>query len=62
MGKLWKIVGIIALVLVVIGVILGAVGYLTGASMDRILELVFGGRETLELILRILKQELSAIF
>lgn len=62
MRKLWKIIGAIALVLVVIGAVLAAVGCLTGASTERMIELVFGGREALDLILQVLKEELAAIF
>ncbi|MGN1002119.1 MAG: hypothetical protein ACI4PC_05060 [Oscillospiraceae bacterium] len=62
MSKIWKVVGLIALVLVVIGAVLAAVGFLTGASTDRMIELIFGGRETFELILQVLKDELASIF
>lgn len=62
MSKAWKIAGTAVLVLVVIGAILAAVGCLTGASTDRIIEMVFGGREALDLIIQVLKEELAAIF
>ncbi len=37
MGKVWKIVFIIALVLVVGGALLAGTGFITGASVDRVL-------------------------
>lgn len=42
MNKLWKYVLIVALVLAVGGALLGGVGLLTGASLDRILTAVRG--------------------
>ena len=37
MGKAWKIVLIVALVLVVAGVLLAGTGLITGASVERVL-------------------------
>ena len=37
MGKIWKYVLILMLVLVVAGVLLGGTGLITGASLDRVL-------------------------
>lgn len=61
MSKIWKIVSTAALVLIVIGAVLACVGLVTGASTDRMIELIFGGREALELILQVLKDELGSI-
>ena len=43
MLKVWKIVLIIVIVLVVIGLLIGGTGLITGASPDRIVRLAFGG-------------------
>ena len=50
MSKIWKVVGIIILVLVVAGLVAGGIGILTGASLDRMVENVFGGWEAVEMI------------
>lgn len=50
MSKIWKVVGIIILVLVVAGLVAGGIGLLTGASLDRMVENVFGGWEAVEMI------------
>ena len=60
MSKAWRIVGIIVLVLAVAGIVSGGIGLLTGASLDRMVENVFGGWETLELILDVLMEEVGA--
>ncbi len=60
MSKAWRVIGIIVLVLVVAGIVAGAIGLLTGASLDRMVENVFGGWESLELIIDVLLQEFGA--
>lgn len=45
MAKAWKIVISIALTLLALGVVVGAVGFVTGASPDRMVETLFGGVE-----------------
>ena len=62
MSKVWKIVLAAAAVLFATGVVLGLAGWFTGASTTRMIEVVFGSREALDLILQVLKQELSAVF
>lgn len=62
MRKIWRVILVIALVLAVLGAAAAAVGYFTGASTDRMIEIVFGGRDTLKLMLRLLKEQLSSIF
>ena len=62
MARAWKIILTVVLVLVILGVVLGAIGYFTGGSVDRMIEVVFGGREALDLMLSVLKQQLSEIF
>ena len=62
MRKIWRVILVIALVLGVLGAAAAAVGYFTGASTERMIEIVFGGRDTLKLMLRLLKEQLSSIF
>ena len=61
MSKAWRVVGIIVLVLAVAGVVAGGIGMLTGASMDRMVENIFGGWEALETVLDLLMRELGAL-
>lgn len=61
MSKAWRVVGIIILVLVVAGVVAGGIGLLTGSSLDRMVENVFGGWDSLKLILDVMGQELAVI-
>lgn len=51
MSKVWKAVGIIMLVLVVAGVVSGGIGLLTGASLDRMVENIFGGWDTINMVI-----------
>ena len=51
MSKVWKIVGIIMLVLVVAGIVAGGIGLLTGASLDRMVENVFGGWDAVNMVI-----------
>lgn len=62
MARAWKIVLTLVIALVVLGIVLMAIGYFTGGSVERMIEVVFGGRESLELMLDILKRELGEIF
>ena len=55
MNKVWKIVGIIILVLVVAGIVAGGIGLLTGASLDRMVENVFGGWEVVDMVIESLR-------
>ncbi len=61
MSKAWRIVGIIVLVLIVAGIVAGGIGMLTGASLDRAVENIFGGWETLEAMLDVLMQEFGRL-
>ena len=47
MSRLWRTVLIIALVLAAIGVVLLGAARVTGASIPRIVEMIFGGRDGL---------------
>ncbi|MBO5975712.1 MAG: hypothetical protein J6P94_00860 [Oscillospiraceae bacterium] len=51
MKKVWKIVGIIMLVLVVAGIVSGGIGLLTGASLNRMVENVFGGWDVVNMVI-----------
>lgn len=51
MSKVWKAVGIIMLVLVVAGVVSGGIGLLTGASLDRMVENIFGGWDVVNMVI-----------
>ena len=62
MARAWKIILIVVMALAILGVVLGAIGYFTGGSVDRVIEIVFGGRETLDLMLSVLRQQLAEIF
>lgn len=45
MAKVWKIVISIAAALLALGIVVGAVGFVTGASTERMVETLFGGVE-----------------
>ncbi|MCC8047964.1 MAG: hypothetical protein LIO52_02550 [Oscillospiraceae bacterium] len=62
MRRTWSIILIIAAVLAVGGAICIGVGFMTGASTERMIESVFGGREEMELMFQLLSQELGEIF
>lgn len=51
MKKVWKIVGIIMLVLVVAGIVSAGIGLLTGASLNRMVENVFGGWDVVNMVI-----------
>ena len=48
MGKAWRIVLTVVIALLVIGIVMVGAAWITGASPERIVELVFGGQEGLE--------------
>ena len=43
MAKAWRIVGWIVVILLAAGIVLGGAGWLTGASLPRMIDMVFGG-------------------
>ena len=61
MSKAWRVVMILILVLFVAGIVCGGIGLLTGASLDRMVENVFGGWEALEAMLDVLLGELNEV-
>lgn len=62
MKKIWKIILIIVLLLVALGVVSAVIGLLTGASVERMIEVFFGSRETFDLVIQLLREELSQMF
>lgn len=61
MSRAWRIIGTVILLLVIAGVVSGGIGLLTGASLDRMVENVFGGREGLEAVLNVFFGALDGI-
>ena len=61
MRTAWRVIGTIVLILLVAGVVAAGIGLITGASLDRMVENVFGGWDALNMIIDVLKQELGAI-
>jgi len=61
MSRAWRIIGTIILILIIAGIVAGGIGLLTGASLDRMVENIFGGWEALEAIVNVLLGELGGI-
>ena len=61
MRTAWRVIGTIVLVLLVAGIVAAGIGLITGASLDRMVENVFGGWDALNMIIDVLRQELGAI-
>lgn len=61
MKQIWKIVLIAVLILIVLGMVCAAIGLFTGASVERMIEIFFGSRETFELAIDLIRQELANI-
>ena len=61
MKTVWKSVLIISLILVLLGMLAGIVGLASGGSAARMIDVFFGSRESLEMILRVLREELLAL-
>lgn len=59
MKHIWKIVLIIVLILIVLGAACAVIGLFTGASVERMIEVFFGSRETFDLVIEMLRQELA---
>ena len=58
MKTVWKSVLIISLILVLVGMLAGIVGLASGGSGGRMIDVFFGSRESLEMILRVLREDL----
>ena len=61
MIRAWRIIGTIILIIIVAGIVAGGIGLLTGASLDRMVENVFGGWEAVELIVNTLMEQAEGI-
>lgn len=61
MKVVWKTVLIITLVLVLLGMLAGIVGLATGGSVERMIDVFFGSRESFEMILRALREDLMGL-
>ena len=62
MKHYWKIVLILCALLLLAGIVIGGAGYLTGASPDRIAELLYGGWDGLRSALESLQARLIQLF
>lgn len=62
MKKIWNIVLTIAAAALGLGIVCLLVGSFTGGSLDRMVELIFGGPEGLDLVLDLLKSQFNGIF
>ena len=62
MSKIWKVVAILALVLVVLGAVLIVAGLVTGASLERMAGSIFGGVDEAKALFDLLIRELRSIF
>lgn len=58
MTRYWKIVLAVVAVLLLTGLVLAGAGLITGASPDRIAELLYGGWDVLTGVFNTVKQEL----
>lgn len=61
MKQIWNTVLIIVLTLIVLGAVSAMIGLFTGASVERMIEVLFGSRETFDLTIEMLRQELLNI-
>ena len=61
MRTAWRVIGTIVLILLVAGIVAAGIGLITGASLDRMVENVFGGWDALNMIIDVLRQELGGI-
>ena len=57
MIRAWRIIGTVILIIIVAGIVAGGIGLLTGASLDRMVENVFGGWEAVEMIMATLMEQ-----
>ena len=62
MKHYWKIVLIVCVLLLLAGIVIGGAGYLTGASPDRIAELLYGGWDGLRSAVESLLAQISRLF
>lgn len=62
MKKLWSIVTTLAAILLGLGIVCLLVGFFTGGSIDRIVNLVFGGPEGLQMLIDSVKTGIFNMF
>ena len=62
MRKIWNIVLTLAAILLGLGVVCLLVGAFTGGSPERMVNLIFGGPEGLQMLFDLIKTEISNIF
>lgn len=62
MKSIWRMVSSVVLALIILGAVAVGIGVFTGGSVERMIELVFGGREALGQMIELLKTELGLIF
>lgn len=61
MKHIWKLVLIASFILLVAGAAGAVIGLLTGASVERMIEVFFGSREGFDLVLQLLREELTGL-
>ena len=61
MKRIWNTVLIIVLALIVLGAVSAMIGLFTGASVERMIEVFFGSRETFDMTIDILRRELLSL-
>ena len=62
MSGIWRVVSTLVLALVVLGLVAVAIGMFTGGSVNRIMELVFGGADSFWQMVEMLRSELQLVF
>ena len=62
MKHYWKIVLILCALLLLAGIVIGGAGYLTGASPDRIAEVLYGGWDGLRSAVDSLLSRVTRLF
>ena len=61
MKRIWNAVMIAVLALIVLGAVSAMIGLFTGASVERMIEVFFGSRETFDMTIDILRRELLSL-
>lgn len=62
MRSIWRVISTVVLALIILGAVAVGIGIFTGGSVERMIELVFGGMDQLLQLLEMLQHELSAVF
>ena len=61
MKRIWNVVMIAVLTLIVLGAVSAMIGLFTGASVERMIEVFFGSRETFDMTVDMLRRELLSL-